>query len=372
MTTPWTSASTTNRNAARGFTLIELLVVIAIIALLIGILLPALGSARDSARRIICAAGQRSVAQGASVRAIDNKYGIFNPTMTPGDDNLAYLSDYLDTPETAVCPSTNNSVDPSLTWEADGTVNGFPVRRNPHGRAVPYDLTANAIEAQVDGAYDFGGDADSGFSERGHSFEFWGWYGYSSGAVGGLVKWPDGSFKLKYLQEPPMDVIVRDVNHERGYSNPDQPQYGRREEIAGDPEQFSATVGQWDRYMKRLDGDLDPTRMLLVLDGDEDHLSSIRDKYAEGQVLGNWPDEETNNHGDDGINVAFGDGHVRFVKRGRDLIETYLNSRHVGITGLNAGQYAIEIIENSGVGITQDVAYVNGRPQAVTTFDLTP
>jgi prepilin-type N-terminal cleavage/methylation domain-containing protein len=65
-----------------GFTLVELLVVVAIIALLLGILLPALGNARKAAERTACMANARSLGQ------IELMYGADYEDRTPLNHNV--------------------------------------------------------------------------------------------------------------------------------------------------------------------------------------------------------------------------------------------------------------------------------------------
>ncbi len=57
---------------ARAFTLIELLVVVAVVGVLVGVLLPALRSAQESTRTMVCASNMRQIALASRDYALTN------------------------------------------------------------------------------------------------------------------------------------------------------------------------------------------------------------------------------------------------------------------------------------------------------------
>ncbi|MEM1164978.1 MAG: prepilin-type N-terminal cleavage/methylation domain-containing protein [Planctomycetota bacterium] len=69
-----------------AFTLIELLVVVAVIALLIGLLLPTLGRAREAARLVGCLSNQRGLGQAGHAYAVDYSGSIFSLSWSVDDD----------------------------------------------------------------------------------------------------------------------------------------------------------------------------------------------------------------------------------------------------------------------------------------------
>ena len=280
---------------AHGFTLIELLVVISIIALLIGILLPALGAARDAARTMQCGTNIRSMVQGALFTAEDETNRMPFPTADSiTGENLSHLFPVwqgtaaagrfnanvapLDAAfQTAVCPSTENVVgtDVNVTSNRvdgrDGNLATSLAGSLIPGRNIRYTPLRDLFTNAGDGAIDASG---------GHSYELLAWAEpgvYRTGTV------PDA-------------IDARSVRYHFRDLEPGDAGYGWMKN---------------DLWVKDLAGNV------LMTDNDTAGAYGIADVST--------TNARRDNHAGKGANFGYMDGHVAFEGDERAQVEAFLD-----------------------------------------------
>lgn len=126
-----------------AFTIVELLVVMAIISVLIALLLPVLGRARDSAHNVTCQSNLRQIGLALSIYSADNK-GILSPPhlYTTVQKNCSYTAiDIILRGQGVLMPTNNLDYIYSKMWACrmsnpvgyDRLQKGLGVDGNPGG-----------------------------------------------------------------------------------------------------------------------------------------------------------------------------------------------------------------------------------------------
>lgn len=156
-----------SRRRRHAFTLVELLVVVSIIAVLISILLPSLRSARESAKRTICASNLRSLGMGFFIYAeayqgkIPAAHSLWDAPWGKGDmfwhqrlieEGLAYGKDGPKK-NNAVCPSDPEPWTPYTYTDDEELIYNTSYGANPVVLIV--DSKNKSGQQEPDGVHDW-------------------------------------------------------------------------------------------------------------------------------------------------------------------------------------------------------------------------